>query len=401
MDARITAPGLVAPGFEAVAELFGRYLAEDPSYSAQLAAYHRGVKVLDLSGGPHIRPDSVTGVFSCSKGIAGLVIALLVQDGVLDLDAEVVKYWPEFGAQGKSGITVVQLLSHQAGLLGIEGGLTLEECNHSELAAARLAALPPLWRPGAAFGYHALTIGVFMEELCRRITGNTLQEVFEERVRSVAGADFFLGLPESEEPRYATLRWEADPSRPWTDPASHFGLAANAGTAEILDLPNIREVRAAGLSSVAGVANADGMARVYAAALTGLAAESVAADGTGRPGTGGSGAGRPAVAPLLSEETLRAVSAEQVFGIDRVFGDTSCFAIVFMKSHARMPFGSYRAFGHDGASGALGYADPVYGLAFGYVPQQAEPGGIGCRNFELSAAVRKAVSELASQRGVF
>ncbi|WP_115786816.1 serine hydrolase domain-containing protein [Arthrobacter silvisoli] len=384
MDARITAPGLVAPGFEAVAELFGRYLAEDPGYSAQVAAYHRGVKVLDLSGGPHIRPDSVTGVFSCSKGMAGLVIALLVQDGELDLDAEVVKYWPEFGAQGKSGITVVQLLSHQAGLLGIEGGLTLEECNHSELAAARLAALPPLWKPGAAFGYHALTIGVFMEELCRRITGNTLQEAFEERIRSVAGADFFLGLPESEEPRYAALRWADDPSRPWTDPASHFGLAANAGTAEILDLPNIREVRAAGLSSVAGVANAEGMARVYAAALTGLAPEG--ADG---------GTGRPAVAPLLSEETIRAVSAEQVFGIDRVFGDTSCFATVFMKSHARMPFGSYRAFGHDGASGSLGYADPVYGLAFGYVPQQAEPGGIGCRNFELSAAVRKAVSELA------
>ncbi|OFI38868.1 EstA family serine hydrolase [Arthrobacter sp. SW1] len=375
----------VAPGFEPVAELFGRYLAEDPEYSAQLAAYHHGVKVLDLSGGPHVRPDSMTGVFSCSKGMAGLVIALLVQDGVLDLDAEVAKYWPEFAANGKAGITVAQLLSHQAGLLGVEGGLSLEECNNSELAAAKLAALPPLWKPGAAFGYHALTIGVFMEELCRRITGNTLQDIYERRIRAVAGADFFLGLPASEEPRYATLRWMADPSRPWTDPASHFGLAANAGTAEILDLPNILEVRAAGLSSVAGVASAEGMARVYAAALTGLTAE----------GNGGSGTGRPAIAPLLSEETIRAVSAEQVFGIDRVFGETGCFATVFMKTHARMPFASYRAFGHDGAGGALGYADPVYGLGFGYVPQAAEQGGIGCRNFELSAAVRKAVSELA------
>lgn len=322
--------------------------------------------------------------------MAGLVIALLVQDGLLDLDAEVVKYWPEFGAEGKAGITVSQLLSHQAGLLGIEGGLSLEECNHSELAAARLAALPPVWTPGAAFGYHALTIGVFMEELCRRITGSTLQEVFEQRIRSVAGADFYLGLPESEEPRYATLRWMADPARPWTDPASHFGLAANAVTGEILDLPNIREVRAAGLCSVAGVANAEGMARAYAAALTGLVPDGGApGSGAGDPGTV-----RPAVAPLLSEETIREVTAEQVFGIDRVFGETGCFATVFMKAHARMPFGSYRAFGHDGAGGALGYADPVYGLAFGYVPQAAEPGGIGCRNFELSAAVRKAIVEL-------
>ena len=384
MDAQTATPGYVAPGFEAVAGLFRSYLDQDPEYSAQLAAYHHGVKVLDLSGGPHIRPDSVTGVFSCSKGMAGLVVALLVQDGVLDLDAEVVKYWPEFGAEGKAGITVTQLLSHQAGLLGVEGGLSLEECNHSELAAARLAKLPPIWKPGAAFGYHALTIGVFMEELCRRITGSTLQEVFEQRIRSVAGADFYLGLPESEETRYATLRWMADPARPWMDPASHSGLAANAGTAEILDLPNIREVRAAGLSSVAGVASAEGMARIYASALTGLAADGGADGGTARP----------AVAPLLSEETVRAVSAEQVFGIDRVFGETGCFATVFMKSHARMPFGSYRAFGHDGAGGALGYADPVYGLAFGYVPQAAEPGGIACRNFELSAAVRKAAAEL-------
>ncbi|MDI2035553.1 serine hydrolase domain-containing protein [Paenarthrobacter nitroguajacolicus] len=375
---------MVAPGFEPVAELFGRFLDQDPEYSAQVAAYHRGVKVLDLSGGPHIRPDSVTGVFSCSKGMAGLVMALLVQDGQLDLDAEVVKYWPEFGVEGKAGITVAQLLSHQAGLLGPEGGLTLEEVNDSALAAAKLAKLPPLWKPGAAFGYHALSIGIFMEELCRRITGSTLQEVFEARIRAVTGAHFYLGLPEAEEPRFAPFRWAADPSWPWVDPASHFGLAANAAVGEILDLPNIREVRAAGLSSAAGVSSADGMARIYAAALTGLAGE-------GNQSTRGAQA---AVAPLLTEETIRAVTAEQVFGVDRVFGESGCFATVFMKSHSRMPFGSYRAFGHDGASASLGFADPVYELGFGYVPQQAEPGGVGCRNFQLSSAVREAIAGL-------
>ncbi|WP_431229796.1 serine hydrolase domain-containing protein [Paenarthrobacter nicotinovorans] len=380
---------MVAPGFESVAELFGRFLAQDPEYSAQVAAYHRGVKVLDLSGGPHIRPDSVTGVFSCSKGMAGLVMALLVQDGQLDLDAEVVKYWPEFGVEGKASITVAQLLSHQAGLLGPEGGLTLDEVNNSVLAAARLAALPPLWKPGAAFGYHALSIGIFMEELCRRITGSTLQELFERRIRAVTGAHFYLGLPESEESRFAPFRWAADPSWPWVDPASHFGLAANAAVGDILDLPNIREVRAAGLSSAAGVSSADGMARIYAAASTGLAGEPGQALG-GQALAGG----QTAVAPLLAEETIRAVTTEQVFGIDRVFGETGCFGTVFMKSHSRMPFGSYRAFGHDGASASLGFADPVYELGFGYVPQQAEPGGVGCRNFQLSSAVREAIAGL-------
>ena len=365
---------VIAPGFEYVAELFGSFLDQDPEYSAQVAAYHRGVKVLDLSGGPHIRADSVTGVFSCSKGMGGLVMALLVQDGLLDLDAEVVKYWPEFGVEGKGSVTVAQLLSHQAGLLGVEGGLTMEEVNDSGLAAAKLAKLPPLWKPGAAFGYHALTIGVFMEELCRRITGSTLQAIFEERIRSVAGAHFYLGLPAEEEGRFAPFRWAADPSMPWVDPASHFGLTVNAAAGDLLDLPNIREVRAAGLSSAAGVASAEGMARIYALALTGLAAS--------------------AVGPLLTEETIRAVSAEQVFGIDRVFGEAGCFGTVFMKSHNRMPFGSYRAFGHDGASASLGYADPVYELGFGYVPQQAEPGGVGCRNFLLSSAVRQAIAAL-------
>lgn len=364
---------MVAPGFEPVAELFGRFLDQDPEYSAQVAAYHRGVKVLDLSGGPYIRPDSVTGVFSCSKGMAGLVIALLVQDGQLDLDAEVVKYWPEFGVEGKASITVAQLLSHQAGLLGPEGGLTLEEVNDSRLAAAKLAKLRPLWKPGAAFGYHALSIGIFMEELCRRITGSTLQEVFEYRIRAVTGAQFYLGLPESEESRFAPFRWAADPSWPWVDPASHLGLATNAAVGDILDLPNIREVRAAGLSSAAGVSSADGMARIYAAALTGLA-------------------GDAGVAPLLTEDTITTMTAEQVFGIDRVFGETGCFGTVFMKSHSRMPFGSYRAFGHDGASASLGFADPAYELGFGYVPQQAEPGGVGCRNFQLSSAVREVIA---------
>ena len=178
-----------------------------------------------------------------------------------------------------------------------------------------------------------------------------------------------LGLPDSEEGRFEPFRWAADPSWPWVDPASHVGLAANAAVGDVLDLPNIREVRAAGLSSAAGVASAEGMARIYAAALTGLE-------------------GEPAIPPLLTEETIRSVSAEQVFGIDRVFGETGCFGTVFMKSHTRMPFGSYRAFGHDGASASLGFADPVYELGFGYVPQTAEPGGVGCRNFQLSSAVQ-------------
>lgn len=369
--------GTVAPGFEAVAELFGTFLDEDPEYSAQLAAYHHGVKVLDISGGPHTRPDTVTGVFSCSKGVGALVIALLVQDGLLDLDEPVASYWPDFAAAGKDRISVRELLSHQAGLLGLEGGFTLDECNDSALVTKRLAAAQPAWKAGSAFGYHALTLGMFMEELCRRIAGTSLQELYRQRIQSVTGADFFLGLPPEQDHRFAPFRWANDPNPRWLDPNSHMGLALGSADTVIFDFPNIPEVRAAGFSSAGGVATAEGLARVYAAALSGLAAES----------------GRPAVAPLLLSETIEDVSAEQVYGTDRLSGEISGFGTVFLRPTARCPFGSYRAFGHDGAGASLGFADPVYGLAFGYVPQQAEMGGAGCRNIRLSEAVRQAILE--------
>lgn len=370
--------GTVAPGFEAVAELFGTFVAEDPEYSAQVAAYHHGVKVLDISGGPHIRPDSLTGVFSCSKGAGALVMALLVQDGVLDLDAAVASYWPEFAAAGKERITVRELLSHQAGILGVEGGFTLEECNDSALATKKLAVARPAWKPGTTFGYHALTLGMFMEEICRRITGTSLQEVYRDRIQSVTGADFFLGLPSDQDHRFAAFRSAPDPNPRWLDPNSHLGLALSPDGSNLFDFPNIPEVRAAGFSSAGGVASADGLARIYAASLSGLPASD----------------GRPEVAPLLSADTIEDISAEQVYGIDRLFGEMGSFGTVFLRPRATLPFGSYRAFGHDGAGGSLGFADPVYGLGFGYVPQQAEMGGAGCRNIMLSEAVRQAILAL-------
>lgn len=359
--------GAVAPGFESVVELFDRFLAEDPDYSAQLAVYHRGTKVVDVVGGPDMAADSLTGLYSCSKGVSALVLALLVQDGLLDLDAPVIRYWPEFGAAGKEAVTVRQLLSHQAGLLGVEGGFSTEEYHRSELAAARLALARPNWQPGRAFSYHALTIGVFMEELCRRITGSTLQQVYEERLRAPLGADFYLGLPEALEPRYRDVLWSADPAEPWLDPASLAGLAVNAGHGSILDLPNIREVRAAGMAAAGGVGTAEGLARLYAAAVTGVENSS----------------------PLLTEDTVARMSEEQVYGLDRASGLTGAFGVVFMRPIERKPFGSYRAFGHDGANGSLGLADPVYGIGFGYVPQRVEDGA--ARSHALTAAVRRAV----------
>lgn len=362
--------GLATEQFAGVRELFDSMLDADPRYSAQVAVYLGGTRVVDLAGGPDSAADSLTGVFSCSKGVSALAFSLLVQDGLVDLDATVDTYWPEFAQGGKGAVTVRQLLSHQAGLVGVQGGFAMEDYNDLPAVAARLAAMAPMWRPDSGtFGYHALTMGVFLEELCRRVTGERLQDVYDRRIRAPYAADMFLGLPESEESRFRPVLFDEQPAPAFFDPHSIAGVAGNVQAGNLLDLPNIRSVRAAGSCSGAGVGSADGLARVYAGALTGI-------DG---------------LPPFLTQETIALMSQEQVWGLDRVFCEISSFAVTFMKANPRMDFGSAQAFGHDGANASLGFADPLYGVGFGYVPAWNEEGGTAGRGMQLSAAVRNAI----------
>ncbi|MBG6084263.1 serine hydrolase domain-containing protein [Zhihengliuella flava] len=389
---------MIDPRFAAVADLLDRFVEEDPAYAGQLCVYLDGAPVLDLAVGqdhapqaggfgaddepPALRREALTGVFSCSKGAGAVVMGLLVQDGVLDLDARVAEYWPEYAAAGKEATTVRQALSHQAGALGVPGGFSLAEYNESERAAAQLAAAPPAWRPGITHAYHGLTIGVLMEELVRRTTGESLQQVYEDRVRSPYGIDFYLGLPEAEEFRYRNVLKPAAAPLPFIDPFGYTGLAFNStgvferedGTAgELLDLPNHRAVRAGGHSSAGGVANARGLARLYAVTSTGVV------DDAGSR-----------TEPLFSAETTRLMTEDQVFGADRASGELTAFGIGFMKPAPQNSFGSVWAYGHNGANGSFGWADPAYGLAFGYVPLRGEDNGNLSRNGILGAAVRQA-----------
>lgn len=368
--------------FAPVAELLDSYAAADPQYSAQLAIYQGGNLVLDMSVGPHCTTESMTGVFSCSKGAGAMVMGLLVQQGLLDLDAPVALYWPEFAAAGKAATTVAQLLSHQAGLPGVPGGFTQEELIDSRLAAGILAASAPLWTAPGMHSYHALTMGVFMEELARRCAQESLQQVFERRIRAPHGIDFYLGLPEALEARFRpVLKDPGAAPAPFLDPYSPLGLALNSTggfdgpkgpSFDLLDVPNVRAIREAGLASIGGVASARGMATLYALASTGFV------DGSGDEH-----------APLLGAETVAAMSRDRIFGPDRAHGNPGAYAIGFMKAHPGNDFGSARAFGHDGANASLGYADPAYELAVGYVPARAEANGTGTRGHELSVRARQ------------
>ncbi|MFJ2741146.1 serine hydrolase domain-containing protein [Streptomyces sp. NPDC087440] len=379
----IDVKGTVAAGYEDVREEFAAVLNnpdEGPDHSAQLAAYVRGELVVDLWGGPEIEADSLTPVYSSTKGAAYLVVALLVQDGVLELDREVASYWPEFGAQGKDRLTLRDLLAHRAGLVGADAGFTAEELADDRVVAERLAGQAPYWTPGTQAGYHAYVIGALAGEVVRRVTGRSIQEVYEERVRAPYGLDFFVGLPDAEIPRVL----DTLPMAPTADQQAE--IAANPGSAhsltgiafnlnaekptDIVEAGNSYALRANGQLSFGGVASARGLAGMYRAIL---------GDG---------------VEPLLTERTLADFGRIHFDGTDLVAGERSVFGAGFVALSAeRYPVLGHGAIGHSGAAGSMAFADPRQRIAYGYNRRRfAYPGGAAPENVHLVRAIVRAAS---------
>lgn len=362
--------GTCEPRFAAVARALEDFLAEDPTFSAQLCAYVGDTCVVDLTGGSGLDAHEITGVFSVTKGVAALTLATIVDDGLLDFDENVATYWPEFAENEKASITVRQLLSHQAGLPTIEGGVSAEDVRDSRLGGRRLAAQRPLWRPGSLFGYHGLTIGILMEELARRTCGRELQDIYEHTIRRVYDIDFFLGLPAEHDSRYRPLVSPPAPAATGmtTDTLGDaaFGrLRGSVDHALTAFGPNAADVRRGGPAAAGGTGSARGLALLYAAALGNLGQS------------------------FVRRDTLERMSQLQVSGHDVVVDDEMSFGLIFMKPQPRMPFGSYQAFGHDGAGGALAFADPLYDLAFAYIPSpMTSPGGADFRAVHLSQILR-------------
>ncbi|HET6501858.1 MAG TPA: serine hydrolase domain-containing protein [Amycolatopsis sp.] len=374
--------GTVAAGFESVRDEFAAVAAEESGdYAAQLVAYVHGERVVDLWTGPGFTGESLTGVFSSTKGAAHLVVALLVQDGTLEPDQRVSHYWPEFGAEGKQDITLRELLSHRAGVVGAEAGFSPDEIADDRVIAERLAGQRPYWRPGSYFGYHALVIGALTGEVVRRATGASIQEHFETRVRAPYGLDFYLGLPEAEESRFRTnlpmlptseQRAELDAAA--TGPRSLNGIAFNRHHPEVVELgelPNLQVVRAQGPASVGGVASARGLAGMYAAAISEIG-------------------GR---VPLLKPDTAAAFAQIHSLGYDLVTRKHNAFGLGFTATADVYPVLGQGAFGHSGAAGSQAFADPRSGLAYGYNRRRfAFPGGAAPENERLIRAVHAAAT---------
>jgi CubicO group peptidase (beta-lactamase class C family) len=382
MTQEISVHGTVAEGFEAVREEFAEFVAgERGDYEGQLCAYVHGRRVVDLWAGEGADGDSLYGVFSSTKGAAHLVAALLVQDGTLELDRKVTYYWPEFGVEGKGALTLRDLLAHRAGLVGTDTGFSPAELADDRALAERLADQRPFWRPGMAFGFHALVIGALTGEVVRRATGRTIQELYEERIRAPYGLDFHLGLPASREPRFRTTQpmlptpeqqaqLDALPTGPHTLTAIAYNRHASEPT-DLESLPNDRTVRAKGPASVGGVASARGLAGMYAAMISEVAEK----------------------APLLKEDTVAEFGQPHSVGYDLVARAHKSFGLGFQATaDTWYPFLGAGAIGHSGAAGSQAFADPRSGLAYGYTRRRfAFPGGAAPENDRLALAVHRAV----------
>ncbi|MFG2554131.1 serine hydrolase domain-containing protein [Streptomyces sp. NPDC048581] len=355
--------GTVAEGFEPVREAFARNFDTLGERGAAVAVYRDGRKVVDLWAGtkdvdgtqPWERGTAQV-VRSATKGVAAAVPLLLHQRGELDLDAPLAEYWPEFKAHGKERLLVRHVLNHRAGLPVLDRPLTPEEALDPHRGPAAVAAQAPAWEPGTDHGYHALTYGWMLDELVRRVTGRWAGEWLATEVTGPLGADLWLGLPEAEATRVGrTGRVEGPeptgglrsrPKRSVTEAYDDPNSLTRRAFAAITPFPdqNTPAYHAAALPATNGIATADGLARVYAALIGEV-------DGI----------------RLFDPPTVDLARTEESSGPDRVLIVNTRFGLGYMLHGTASPFLAPGSFGHPGRGGALGFADPESGIAFGYV----------------------------------
>ena len=382
--------GSVEPGFEAVRDVFARNFDKGREVGAAFCVHLHGRKVVDLCGGTFDRDgnrpyDDATLqlVFSSTKGATAVCANLLAQQGRLDLDAPVATYWPEFAQAGKEELPVRFLLSHQAGLPAVDATLTREEVWSWDPVTEALAAQKPFWEPGTAHGYHAVTYGYLVGEVVRRVSGRSLGTFFAEEVAGPLGLEFYIGLPAELEPRVSPVV-SAPIGGDASDPAYASTLLARAlnmgGALHGRDWMNQRGWHAAECPGATGITNAVSLSRLYAGLVDPL---------EGGPDT-----------PLLTPEQVERARTPLTFGPDVVFASAGLpleqkIGLGFWRSGPAALFGGAGSFGHGGAGGSYGFADPEHGLAVGYVMNKMSRDLVDPRPHRLIPAVYEAAGAQA------
>ncbi len=366
--------GSYAPEFKGVYQAFRHNFEESGEQGAAICVSVRGETVVDLWGGvadqktaTPWQSDTLAVVFSCTKAATALAAHLLADRGALDLDAPVASIWPEFAAAGKEGITTRMLLDHTAGLPVLRAPLKRDCLLDWDYMTSHLAAERPFWEPGTRSGYHAITFGYLVGEVVLRFSGQSLGAFFQEEIARPLGIDFWIGLPESEEPRVAPItpyRFNKDDEEPpFIRAARTKGSIANLFIFNHGDWMargvNTREGHAAEIGAAGGITNGRGLCGMFEALLMpdgplGLSAKTLAG----------------------FSETSSATHMDATLQMPTRFGP----GFMHTMDNRRRPGGGDsvilgpRSFGHVGAGGSLGYTDPDVGLAFGYVMNRQGPG---------------------------
>jgi CubicO group peptidase (beta-lactamase class C family) len=369
MDPSPRIEGHVSPGFEAVREAFAENFSRRGELGGGCCVYWRGEKVVDLWGGIRNKAtgepweeNTMVIVYSATKGLAAMTLALAHSRGWLDYEQRVCAYWPEFAQQGKETITVRQLMAHQAGLFALDEPLDRDLVANLDRLATVLARQKPAWAPGTRQGYHAVTLGFYQNEILRRLDPRhrSLGQFFQDEIATPLAIDFYIRLPESIP--NSMLSTIAAPSVL----ARLRGFPIRLGLASLNPRSKIRR-------ALAGSGLAHDPQRIYARNLE-------------IPSGGGVGTAR-AIARAYSvfatgerelqlrPETLRLLEAPAVpsangFYDECMLGDEVRFSLGFMKPSFWFRFGNERSYGSPGAGGAFGFADPEAGIGYGYVTSQ-------------------------------
>jgi CubicO group peptidase (beta-lactamase class C family) len=384
----------VSAGFEAVRDAFAENFSRRNELGGACCVYHRGEKVVDLWGGVRNKAtgepwqgDTMVLVYSTTKGLAAMTLAMAHSRGWLDYDERVCTYWPEFAQRGKESITVRQLLAHQAGLFAFDEPVDRSVVADPDRLAVVLARQKPAWEPGTRQAYHAITLGYYESELLRRVDPRhrSLGQFFQDEIATPLGLDFYIRLPESiPDSRLATL------ARPGLlEMLRGFGLrffltAVNRRsniTRALMgsEFPHDERriyARNFEVPSGGGVGTARSIARAYSVFATG---------------------GRDL---QLRPETLQALSAPAIpatrgFYDECMMTDGVQFSLGFMKHCPVWTFGSEGSFGHPGSGGSLGFADPKTGIGYAYVTNQM---GTALTGDPRDLALRDAVFTIAASR---